>query len=42
MDDTPRPLVDHLDELRRRLFWVLGSWAVFAGAAGVFVKQTFR
>jgi sec-independent protein translocase protein TatC len=41
MDDTPRPLTEHLEELRRRLFWVLGTWAVFAGAVGWFVRDAF-
>ena len=42
MDDTPRPLIDHLDELRRRLFWILGAWAVCAGIAGYWVKDVFE
>ena len=42
MDDTPRPLIDHLDELRRRLFWILGTWALFAGIAGYWVKDVFE
>jgi sec-independent protein translocase protein TatC len=41
MDDTPRPLVEHLEELRRRLFWVFGCWAVAAGALGVVVDRAF-
>lgn len=41
MDDTPRPLSEHLEELRRRLFWILGTWAACAGIAGLFVKQVF-
>ncbi|TDJ03147.1 MAG: twin-arginine translocase subunit TatC [Deltaproteobacteria bacterium] len=42
MDDTPRPLIDHLHELRRRLFWILGTWAIFAGIAGYWVKDVFE
>ena len=42
MDDTPRPLTAHLEELRRRLFWVLGTWALFAGVAGSRVKDVFE
>jgi sec-independent protein translocase protein TatC len=41
MDDVPRPLVEHLEELRRRLFWVLGSWAAAAAALGMFVDRVF-
>ena len=42
MDDTPRPIGEHLGELRRRLFWVIGTWLVLALAAGVFVAEVFR
>ncbi len=42
MDDTPRPLIDHLDELRRRLFWILGVWAVCTGIAGYWAKDVFE
>ncbi len=42
MDDTPRPLTAHLGELRRRLFWVLGTWALFAGVAGSRAKDVFE
>jgi sec-independent protein translocase protein TatC len=42
MHDPPRPLTEHLEELRRRLFWVLGAWAVCAGLAGIRAKDTFE
>lgn len=42
MDDTPRPLIDHLGELRRRLFWILGAWAMGAAIAGFWVKDVFE
>ncbi len=41
MHDVPRPLVEHLEELRRRLFWVLGAWAVAACALGAVVERVF-
>ena len=41
MDDTPRPLLEHLEELRLRLFWVLGAWAVASLAASFFSKELF-
>ncbi len=41
MDDVPRPLVEHLEELRRRLFWVLGCWAAAACALGMAVDRVF-
>ncbi len=41
MDDTPRPLTEHLDELRRRLFWALGTWLAVAALTGLWVKQAF-
>lgn len=42
MDDTPRPILDHLEELRRRLFWIIGVWAVASIAASVFAKELFE
>ena len=42
MDDTPRPITEHLQELRRRLFWVLGAWALCAGLAGYWAKDVFE
>lgn len=42
MDDEPRPILEHLDELRRRLFWVIGTWIVLALAAGWFVRDVFQ
>ena len=41
MDDTPRPLTEHLEELRRRLFWIFGTWALFAAIAGYWAKAVF-
>ena len=41
MDDTPRPFLDHLEELRIRLFWVLGVWAVAGFAASFWSKELF-
>jgi sec-independent protein translocase protein TatC len=42
MDDTPRPLIEHLSELRRRLFWGLGTWLGFAAIAGYWAKDVYR
>lgn len=42
MDDTPRPLTEHLDELRRRLFWILGAWALCSAVAGYWVREVFE
>ena len=42
MDDTPRPLTAHLQELRQRLFWVLGVWALCAAISGLFVRDLFE
>ena len=42
MDDTPRPLTDHLEELRRRLFWALGTWLGAAALTGLWVKLAFE
>lgn len=41
MDDTPRPLLEHLEELRKRLFWVFGAWAAAALLCAAFVDQVF-
>ncbi len=42
MNDPPRPLIDHLDELRRRLFWILGTWGLCAAIAGYWVEDVFE
>lgn len=42
MTDLPKPLTDHLDELRRRLFWILGTWAACFGIACFFNQQVFE
>jgi sec-independent protein translocase protein TatC len=42
MDDTPRPIVEHLDELRRRLFRVIGTWIALACLAGIFAREVFE
>lgn len=41
MDDTPKPVVEHLDELRRRLFWVVGTWGLVTGLAALAVDDVF-
>ncbi|MEE9280044.1 MAG: twin-arginine translocase subunit TatC [Myxococcota bacterium] len=42
MNDTPRPLTEHLTELRQRLFWALGTWLVFAIVAGYWARDVFE
>lgn len=42
MDDTPRPITEHLEELRKRLFWIFGVWALCAGIAGYWAKDVFE
>lgn len=42
MDDTPRPILDHLEELRIRLFWVFGVWTVASMVASYFSKELFE
>ena len=42
MTDLPRPLTDHLEELRRRLFWILGTWAACFGIACGFNQEVFE
>jgi sec-independent protein translocase protein TatC len=41
MDDTPRPILEHLEELRQRLFWVIGVWAVASTVASFWSKELF-
>ena len=42
MDDSPRPLTEHLTELRHRLFWALGTWLVLAIVAGYWARDVFE
>ena len=42
MDDQPRPLTEHLAELRRRLFWVVGAWLLAAVVAGFWAREVFE
>ena len=42
MSDEPRPILEHLAELRRRLFWVIGAWAVASFAASFWPKELFE
>ena len=42
MVDHPRPITEHLDELRRRLFWILGAWLIAALAVGSRAKDAFE
>jgi sec-independent protein translocase protein TatC len=42
MIDLPKPLTEHLDELRKRLFWILGTWAGFSALAYGFAPQAFE
>jgi sec-independent protein translocase protein TatC len=41
MHDEPRPILEHLEELRHRLFWVVGAWAVACIAASFWPKELF-
>jgi sec-independent protein translocase protein TatC len=41
MDDTPRPILEHLEELRWRLIWVFGVWACASIAATFWSKELF-
>jgi len=40
--DSARPLTDHLSELRRRLFWILGIWLGLSIFAYVFKERAFE
>ncbi len=42
MIDEPRPVVEHLEELRTRLFWLLGTWVVFALITGYWARDAFE
>jgi len=42
MDDLPRPLTEHLEELRRRLFWTIGCWLGFSAIAGNWARDVFE
>jgi sec-independent protein translocase protein TatC len=42
MSDEPRPILDHLSELRRRLFYVIGAWAVASLAASFWPRELFE
>ena len=42
MDDSPRPLIEHLSELRQRLFWALGAWLLLAVVAGYWARDVFE
>ncbi len=42
MDDSPRPLIEHLSELRQRLFWALGAWLLLAVVAGYWAREVFE
>jgi len=42
MDDTPRPILEHLEELRVRLIWIIGVWSVAAITASFWSKELFR
>ena len=40
--DEPRPLLEHLDELRSRLFRLIGAWLGCSLVAGVWHKDVFE
>jgi sec-independent protein translocase protein TatC len=41
MSDEPRPILEHLGELRRRLFWVIGAWAAACIVASFWPRELF-
>ena len=41
MSDEPRPILEHLAELRRRLFWVIGAWGLVCIAASFWPRELF-
>lgn len=42
MSDEPRPILEHLTELRRRLFWIIGAWAIGSLAASFWPRELFE
>ncbi len=42
MNDQPRPLTSHLEELRNRLYWVVGAWLGLSLIAGAWVEQVYE
>ncbi|MFQ5697387.1 MAG: twin-arginine translocase subunit TatC [Myxococcota bacterium] len=42
MDDSELPLTEHLSELRRRLFFALGTWLVCSGAFGYWAPDVYQ
>lgn len=42
MNDEPRPILEHLGELRTRLFWVIGGWALASLGASFWPKELFE
>lgn len=42
MTDEPRPILEHLAELRRRLFWIIGAWAITSLAASFWPRELFE
>jgi sec-independent protein translocase protein TatC len=42
MTDEPRPVLEHLAELRRRLFVVIGAWALASLGASFWPKELFE
>jgi sec-independent protein translocase protein TatC len=42
MLDSPRPLLEHLEELRRRLFWIFGFWGLSTAIALNFSELCFE
>ncbi len=42
MSDEPRPILDHLSELRRRLFWIIGAWSICSLAASFWPRELFE
>jgi sec-independent protein translocase protein TatC len=41
VDDSALPITDHLAELRRRVTWILGAWAVGALASFNYAEEIF-
>jgi sec-independent protein translocase protein TatC len=42
MNDQPRPLLEHLEELRTRLFWLIGAWAACSLVCGYWARDVFE